>query len=137
MRPQARRARRALCLALTATGIGVAAAGCGSESSGAGVSEAEPLGQERGGSTAFLAQCSDWVDGTDAAKLATVEEIRSQVNREDAGVTASALDDERAVEVLDAGCDKPYAAGYRLHILYARAAAFEPLRRIAEGEAAE
>ena len=106
---------------------------CGSQSS-ADESEAEPLGQELGGSVAHLAQCSDWVEGTRAEKLATIEEIRSQVNREDLGVTASELSDERAMEVLDNGCAQPYADGYRLHIMYGRAAAFEPLRKVAEGE---
>jgi len=108
-------------------------AACGGESS-AGESEAEPLGQELGGSVAQLAQCSDWVEGTQAEKLATIEDIRSQVNREDAGVTASSLSDERALEVFDNGCAQPYAGGYRLQVMYARAAAFEPLREVAEGE---
>jgi hypothetical protein len=48
-------------------------------------------------------------------------------------VTASALTDEEAIGVFDNGCDEPYAAGFRLHALYARAAAFKPLREIAEG----
>jgi hypothetical protein len=113
---------------------GVAAlAGCGSQSE-AGESGSEAVGQELGGSVAPLAQCSDWNAATAEERLATIEDIRSQVNREDAGVTASALDDERALEVLDGGCANPGSDSYRLHILYARAAAFEPLRRVAEGE---
>ena len=57
------------------------------------------------------------------------------MDREDAGVSSSALTDEEAIEVFDSGCAKPYADGYRLHVMYARAAAFKPLREIAEGEA--
>ena len=94
---------------------------------------ARPVGQELGGSVAQLVQCRDWVGATDEQKLATVADIRSQVNREDAGVSASELSDDEAIEVFDNGCDEPAAAGYRLHILYARAAAFKPLREIAEG----
>ncbi|MDQ3759125.1 MAG: hypothetical protein M3331_04190 [Actinomycetota bacterium] len=129
--PQA--GRPALGAILAAAGA-LALAACGSDSS-ADESGAEPVGQELGGSVAQLAQCSDWVEGTRAEKLATIEDIRSQVNREDAGVTASELSDERAMEVFDNGCAQPYAGGYRLQVMYGRAAAFEPLREVAEGEA--
>ena len=111
----------------------VVLAGCGSESQ-AGESGVEPVGQELGGSVAHLAQCADWSGASHDQKLATIEEIRSQVNREDAGVTASALSDDRAMDVLDNGCAAPASESFRLHIMYARAAAFEPLRKIAEGE---
>ena len=120
--------------ALGAVASALIAAGCGAQSN-ADEPPAEPLGQELGGSVAHLAQCSDWVEGTEAEKLATIEEIRSQVNREDAGVTASELSDDQAMEVFNNGCSRPYADGYRLHVMYARAAAFEPLREIVEGEA--
>lgn len=111
----------------------MAVTGCGDSASGESEG-AEPVGQELGGSVAQLAQCSDWVSATEDERLATIEDIRSQVNREDAGVTASALSDERALEVFDNGCAEPSAASFRLHVMYARAAAFEPLRKIAEGE---
>jgi hypothetical protein len=107
--------------------------GCGSddgEPSGAD----EPVGQELGGSVAPLAQCRDWVEATEAEKLATIEDIRSQVNREDAGVESSSLTDSEAMEVFENGCDEVRALGYRLHVMYARAAAFKPLQEIAEGE---
>jgi hypothetical protein len=38
------------------------------------------------------------------------------------------------MEVFDNGCDEASAQGYRLHVMYARAAAFKPLQDIAEGE---
>ena len=119
-------------VALSALACVVVVAGCGDRSEGA-EGAAEPVGQELGGSVAQLVQCRDWIEATDEQQLATVEEIRSQVNREDAGVTASELSDEEAIEVFDNGCDQPSAAGYRLHVMYARAAAFKPLREIAEG----
>jgi len=126
-----RRPRRstgtALCILAAAL-----VAGCGDDGeieSGA----AEPVGQELGGSVAQLAQCRDWAPATPAEKLATIEAIRAQVNREDAGVSSSELSDAEALEVFDNGCAKPYADGFRLHIIYARAAAFKPLRDIAEG----
>ena len=116
---------------LGALAAALVAAGCGDEEPGAG--SAEPVGQELGGSVAQLVQCRDWIRATPDEKLATIEEIRSQVNREDAGVEASALSDDEATEVFDQGCSKPYADGFRLHVMYARAAAFKPLREIAEG----
>ena len=128
------RASRPALWALAAVAGALLTVGCGDESN-AGETEAEPLGQELGGSVAHLVQCSDWTEGSPEEKLATIEEIRSQVNREDAGVTASELSDEQALEVFDNGCSLPTASGYRLHVMYARAAAFEPIRKIAEGEA--
>lgn len=135
MRPTGRRRAPAGRVALLAAAA-LALAGCGADDGSGGegsAAEAEPVGEELGGSVAQLAQCSDWVGASEAAKLATIEDIRSQVNREDAGVTASALSDAEAMEVFDNGCDEPSAASYRLHVMYGRAAAFKPLRDIAEG----
>jgi len=108
-------------------------AACGDDG-GSGEPEAEPVGQELGGSVAPLASCFDWVDATEAEKLATIEDVRDQVNLQGTGVDAPALSDEEAMEVFDNGCDRPEAAGFRLYLLYARAAAFMPLQDIAEGE---
>ena len=126
-RRPSRAASASACLALI---VALAATGCGAGDEG----EAEPVGQELGGSVAQLAQCRDWVAASDEQKLATIEDIRSQVNREDAGVAASALSDDEAMEVFENGCDETRALGYRLHVMYARAAAFKPLQDIAEGE---
>ncbi len=119
-------------LAWLAAAGALALGGCGdagtADDAGAG-----PVGNEIGGSVAPLAQCSDWQEATEAEKVATVQDIRSQVNREDAGVTSSSLTDEEATEVFDNGCDVAYAQGFRLHIMYARAASFKPLQDIAEG----
>ena len=117
-----------------AAACALALGGCGDGESQGGGTEAEPVGQELGGSVAPLAVCSDWLEATDAEKLATIEDIRSQVNRQDAGVTSLELSDERALEVFDHGCANPAAIGFRLHIMYARAASFEVLRKVAEGE---
>lgn len=120
---------------ILATAGAIALAGCGdSGSDGSAEAGAEPVGNELGGSVAPLAQCSDWLQATEAEKLATIEEIRSQVNREDAGVTSSELSDEDAMEVFDNGCDESYAQGFRLHVMYARAASFKPIQDIAEGK---
>lgn len=123
-----RRARSRTATASAATAVAVAAllvAGCGDEAEPA----AEPLGKQVGGSVAQLAQCRDWNGGTEAEQLATIADIRAQVNREDSGVTAPPLTDEEALEVFDGACSEEFADGFRLYVLYARAAGFAPLLR--------
>ena len=115
-------------LATAALALAVVAAGCGDDDSGA-----DPVGEELAGSVAQLAVCSDWLDADADQRLATIEDIRSHVNQQDSGVTASALTDEEAEEVFNHGCSRPASESYRLYVMYARAAAFEPLRRVAEG----
>ena len=119
------RSRILLALAVAAT---AAVAGCGSGDDEP-AAEAEPLGEETAGSVAQLAQCRDWVRGDEAEKLATIADIRSQVNLQDSGFDAPPLSDEEAMELFDGACAEPYAAGFRLYILYARGAAAAPLTR--------
>lgn len=115
----------ALALALV---LALAFAACGDDSEPA-EPDAQPVGEEVGGSVAPLAQCRDWNRGTEAEKLATIEEIRSQINLEDSGVEAPSLSDDEAMSVFDNACAERFAAGFRLYVLYARAAAFAPLAR--------
>jgi len=126
--PAPRRSGGALLLAAAALALG----GCGDDAEGSG--EPEAVGEELGGSVAQLVHCADWVKATPEQRLATIEDVRSHVNYEGTGVEAPALSDEEATEVFDNGCDRPEAASYRLHVMYARAAAFKPLRDIAEGK---
>jgi hypothetical protein len=118
-------------LAALALTLALVAAGCGD---GDGDGSAEPVGEELGGSVAQLVQCSDWVGASESEKLATIDDIRSHVNQRDSGVTASELSDDEALEVFDHGCANPGAESFRLYVMYARAAAFEPLRQVAEGQ---
>jgi len=106
--------------------------GCGGSGDGdAGRSEREvkPLGELLAGSVAHLAQCKDWVGGPRDRKLATIEDIRAQVNRRDTGIEAPPLSDEEALGLFDRACSNSYARSFRLYALYARAAAFAPLTR--------
>ncbi len=68
---------------------------------------AAAVGQELGGSVARSRSAATGSAATEAEKLATIEDIRSQVNREDAGVEASELTDDEAMEVFENGCDEP------------------------------
>jgi len=125
--------RRSLAAVLSAgaLALALAPAGCGDEDDGAaaGSGEAEPVGQDLGGSVASLANCRDWVEGTQDEKLATIESIRAQLNRGDSGVDAPPLSDEEALGVFNGACAESFASDFRLYVLYARAAGFAPLTR--------
>lgn len=122
--------------------LALAGAGCGSEDSdaaaGAGpdpdgavvdISGTEPVGEMTAGSVAQLAECRDWNGGTPEQQLATIADVRSQINLEDSGIDAPALTDEEAQEMFDRSCKPAWAQGFRLYKLYARAAGWLPLKR--------
>lgn len=90
---------------------------------------ADALGEKTAGSVAQLAQCRDWNRGDEAEKLATIEDVRSQVNRPDSGFDAPPLSDAEAMELFDNACAASYAQGFRLYLLYARGASAAPLVR--------
>jgi hypothetical protein len=105
---------------------GVLLAGCGSGPAANG-EEVTGVGQEVAGSVAPLAQCRDWVEGSRAQRLATIHDIREQLNQTGGGEPTSDLGDEQAYAVLQRACRQDFAVGFRLYKLYARAAAFQPL----------
>lgn len=116
-------------------------AGCGEEgptaeadSAGRGsqvvdISGTEPVGEMLAGSVAPLAQCRDWNGASTEERLATVADVRSQINLEDSGISAPALTDEEAQSLFDSSCEPAWAQGFRLYKLYARAAGFVELKR--------
>jgi len=118
-----------IAAALLVPGCGGSGAGQEGSSTDSGASTAEPLGEETAGSVAQLAQCRDWTRGDEAEKLATIADIRSQVNRPDSGFEAPPLSDAEAMELFDAACAASYAQGFRLYLLYARGASAAPLVR--------
>jgi hypothetical protein len=93
---------------------------------------AEPLGQKVGGSVATLVNCRDWAGGPRERKLATIADVRNQVSRDDTGVESPPLSDREALRLFDQECAQPYARGFRLYVLYARAAGWAPLLRTEE-----
>ena len=48
------------------------------------------------GSVASLVECRDWNGADEAEQLATIADVRSQINLEDSGIEAPALTDEEA-----------------------------------------
>jgi hypothetical protein len=114
---------------ITALAAGaVLAAGCGEDER----PKAEPLGEKLGGSVATLVACSDWTPGSRPRKLATIADIRNQVNRDDTGIDAPPLSDTEAMQLFDQACKPAYARSFRLYVIYARAAGFAPLLRESE-----
>ena len=93
------------------------------------ISGTEPVGEVTAGSVAPLVQCRDWNAANAKEKLATIADVRSQINLEETGIEAPPLSDEEAGDVFDNACKEAYAQGFRLYKLYARAAGFAPLAR--------
>ncbi len=113
----ASRGGRALLAALM-----VALCACGDDSGSDG--KAKPVGDTLVGSVAPLAQCRDWAGGTRDERLATIDDIREQINLKDSAVQTPELSDKAAYRIIDANCSRPYAASLRLYKLYARADSF-------------
>ena len=93
------------------------------------ISGTEPVGEMTAGSVASLVECRDWNEATPEQQVATIADVRSQINLEDSGVEAPALTDSEAQEVFDDACRPAWAGGFRLYKIYARAAGFIPLQR--------
>jgi hypothetical protein len=114
-----------------AAAVGLAAllalAACGSDSQPAGERSAKPVGQVLVGSVAQMATCSDWNGGTRAQRVATIHDIRRQINLKASAVQTPELSDAAAYEILGNLCGKDFAGSFRLYKLYARAASFAPL----------
>ena len=104
---------------IVALALGPAACGGDSEPE-----TAQPLGDELVGSVAQLAQCSDWLAGGRAERLATVDDVREQINLEDGTGETPELSDDAAYGLFERTCANDYAQTFRLYKIYARATSF-------------
>jgi hypothetical protein len=86
--------------------------------------DAKPLGPIRVGSVAQLATCSDWNAGNRAERLATIHDVRAQINLKDTAVKTPELSDRAAYRVLRNTCRMSFAGSFRLYKIYAKAASF-------------
>jgi hypothetical protein len=84
----------------------------------------KPLGEMLAGSVAPMATCGDWMAGDRARRLATIHDIRQQINLVDSPIRTLALSDDAAYGVFERTCKQSFASGFRLYKLYARADAF-------------
>ena len=112
--------RPALALAVAAA-LALAACGSGSDDS---PPAAKPVGEELVGSVAQMATCSDWSAGSRAERIATIHDIRQQINLRDSAVRTPELSDRAAYRILQTTCSRDFAGSFRLYKLYARAASF-------------
>jgi len=96
------------------------------------ISGTQPVGEMTAGSVASLVECRDWNGADEEQKLATIADVRAQLNPEDTGIEAPELTDEEAMKLFDSSCKPAYAAGFRLYKLYAQAAGFIGLERMLE-----
>jgi hypothetical protein len=75
-----------------------------------------------------LAECSDWRKGSVDQRQGTVVQIREfaggPVGSSQGIQKGRELDDSQAYLLLDRYCSKRFARGFRLYVLYVRAAAF-------------
>lgn len=120
----------AAVLAVAASAAGALSA-CGSETSQAEDGESSDpvygVGDNRVGSVASLAQCRDWIEGTEEEKRATIDDIYNQLNQAGADGPTPDLPDDVAYELFERTCVQGYAAGFRLYKIYARSAAFSEI----------
>jgi len=93
------------------------------------ISGTDAVGENLAGSVASLVECRDWNEATPEQKLATIDDVRSQVSREGGAVSSPALTDAEALAIFDSACEPGYAQGFRLYKLYSHAAGFAPLAR--------
>ncbi len=143
--PSAPATRTVLIVALAVAALAAAAVlgGCGEEGGASAEPERQPrqvvdisgtdaVGENLAGSVASLVECRDWNGATPEQRLATIADVRNQVSRPDAGISAPALTDAEAQRIFDSACEPQWAQGLRLYKLYAKAAGFAPLARALE-----
>jgi hypothetical protein len=113
---------RLRCTAAVAAALAPALVACGSDT-GSG-DEAKPVGQRLVKSVAPMATCSDWKRGSRAERVATIHDIRRQINLRDGTVRTKPLSDGVAYRIIDTTCSRGFAGSLRLYKLYARADSF-------------
>lgn len=115
-------------VAVAALVAATVAASCGGDDPSPSRSDgAKPVGRETGGSVVQLADCGDWMRGSEPERYATVEELRGQLTPQLSKNAASPLPDDRAYELLHKTCSTSNVPSLRLYKLYVRMQGFAPL----------
>jgi hypothetical protein len=104
-------------------------AGCGSNGEeGSSEQQADELPQPVLPVPMRQAECSDWRKGSAEQRRGTVVQIREfaggPVGSSQGIQRGRVLDDAQAYQLIDRYCSRPIARGFRLYLLYERAAAF-------------
>ena len=100
--------------------------GCGGGDEGG--EEVQGVGPIRAGSTAQLASCRDWREGTVEQRYETIADIRGQLTPQSSETAASDLSDREAYRIFNKTCKAAISSSLRLYKLYARVQAYAPLR---------
>lgn len=116
--------RRGLALLVVVAGLALSLASCGGDGDGEATTTAQPLGDVRVGSVAQLATCGDWLGGERDERLATIDDVREQINLQDSNVETPELSDEAAYRLFTELCTRNFASNFRLYKIYARATSF-------------
>jgi hypothetical protein len=103
-----------------------AATGCGDDDSDREPS-AKPAGQEVAGSVVQYADCADWRKANVDERYATIDALKGQLTPQTAETPTSALDDDKAYEILDNWCQANFGDKLRLYKIYAKAQGLSPL----------
>jgi hypothetical protein len=114
-------AARASWLLAAVLAVGV---GCGDDES---EEPAKPAGEEIAGSVVQYADCTDWRKATVAEREATITALKGQLTPQTAQTPTSALDDDKAYEILQNFCRAEFSDKLRLYKIYAKAQGFSPL----------
>jgi hypothetical protein len=78
-----------------------------------------------GGKPLQQATCQEWLTGSPDERAAVLDALKASVGGGTRNGRATTLSDPAAYAVLDRACARPYARGFMLYIIYARAAAFQ------------
>ena len=119
--------RARLCIAVAAGLITAALGGCGG---GSGTQPQVDVGPNVG-NPINLADCHDWNQANTEQRLGTLKQLKDFASGPVVGNNASTpagrgavLDDKKAYELLTAACEHQFATGFKLYLLYQRAASF-------------
>lgn len=103
-----------------------AATGCGDDDTEP-ESAVKPVGPEIAGSVVQYADCTDWRKATTEERYATITALKGQLTPQTAETPQSALDDDKAYEILDNWCQANFGDKLRLYKIYAKAQGLSPL----------
>jgi hypothetical protein len=119
--------RRLTLFAVVAAVAIPALAGCGSSSQ----QPVDPGAGPHINTSIELANCHDWEQASTEERLGTLAQLKNFAGGPVVGNNATTpagrgavLDDKKAYDLLDNYCKQSFAAGFKLYLLYQRAASF-------------
>jgi len=119
--------RRLTSIAALAAAGAAALVGCGSSSQ----QPVDPGAGPHINTSLELANCHDWEEASTEERLGTISQLKNFAGGPVVGNNATTpagrgavLDDKKAYDLLNEYCKQQFAAGFKLYLLYQRAASF-------------